>query len=57
LRAALLRGHRDAACEIEETWRSGEYGAPALDTEHDLIAFGETEGVANSLRHRQLTLR
>jgi hypothetical protein len=57
LRAALLGRHGNAAGEIEQVWRSREKGAPALDAEHDLVAFSEAEGVADGLGDCQLTLR
>jgi len=57
LRAALLRGHWNAACEVEQAWRSGEQGALAFYAEHDLIALSEAKRVPHNFRNCQLALR
>ena len=55
-RSPLRRRHRHGAREVEQARRPRKDGAPAFDSEHDLIALDETKCIANRLRHRHLAL-
>jgi hypothetical protein len=48
---ALLRGHGNAAGELEQARRAGKERTPTVDTEDDLISFHEAERVADGFRH------
>lgn len=44
---ALRGGNAHGSSEREEVWRSGQYGAVALDSQDDLVAVRHTVGLAH----------
>src|SRR3972149_359618 len=50
-------GGAGGAGETQQIRGPGEQGSVLLDTEHDLVAYGNAEGIAHGLGNGDLTLR